>query len=194
MKRVGTFALIFLAAGATAAVAAGTHLSAPSAAQCGGLTWHLKTFSDPQRRQVHVTPLSTNLHDILGRPGPGRTLVRRTTPFQRQVWGVYAQITKYRLDSTGSIRLVLYDDNAYMNAVIPSPACLSRKTRDRAEIEAAWRQFAKCGRPDSSWQAFGGIMLVRGIGFWTRKQPLRGTAPNGAELHPVTGLQVVAGC
>jgi|SRR5215468_3729429 len=194
MKRVGTFALIFLAAGAAAAAAAGTHLSAPSAAQCGGSTWRLKTFSDPQRRKVHVAPASTTVGDILSRRGPGRTLSRRTTPFQRQIWGVYAQITKYRLDDTGSIRLVLYDDNFYMNAVIPSPDCLSARTRDRAGIAAAWRQFAKCGRPDSSWQSFGGIMLVRGIGFWTTKQPLRGTAPNGAELHPVTGLQVVAGC
>jgi len=155
----------------------------------------LKTFSDAQRGQVDVTPQSTDLHDILARRGPGRAVARRATPFQFHVWGVYAQITKYRLDSNGSVRLVLYDDNSYMNAVIPSPDCLSRKTRDRADIEAAWRLFVtKCGKPDTSWQSFGGILLVRGIGFWTQKQQLRGTAPNGAELHPVTGLQVVVGC
>jgi hypothetical protein len=195
MKRVGTFALIFLAAGAAAAAAAGTHLSAPSATHCGGLTWRLKTFSDPQRRQVDVATQSTTLRNILARRGPGRAIARRATAFQFHVWGVYAQVTKYRLDSTGSVRLVLYDDNSYMNAVIPAPACLSKKTRDRADIEAAWRLFVtKCGKPGPSWQTFGGIMLVRGIGFWTARQPLRGTAPNGAELHPVTGLQVVAGC
>jgi hypothetical protein len=155
----------------------------------------LKTFSDSQRRQVDLRAASTTLHDILARRGPGRTLVRRRTPFQRQVWGVYAQITKYKMDSTGSVRLVLYDDNAYMNAVIPSPTCLSSKTRDRADIVAAWRLFVtKCGRPGPNWQPFGGVLYVRGIGFWTRKQQERGTAPNGAELHPVTGLQVVVGC
>jgi hypothetical protein len=196
MKRVGTFALIFLAAGAAAAAAAGTHLSAPNAARCGGSTWRLKTFSDPQRRQVDVAPALTKLHDILARRGPGRELVRRATPFQRQVWGVYAQITKYKLDSTGSVRLVLYDDNYYMNAVIPSPDCLSSQTRNRAEIAATWHLFTtKCGNPGPTWQSFGGILFVRGVGFWTQKQPLvRGTAPNGAELNPVTGLQVVAGC
>jgi hypothetical protein len=195
MKRVGTFALIFLAAGAAAATAAGTHQSAPSATRCGGLTWRLKTFSDPQRRQVDVTPQSTTLRSILARRGPGRPIARRATPLQFHAWGVYAQITKYRLDSTGSVRLVLYDDNSYMNAVIPSPACLSKKTRDRAEIEAAWRLFVtKCGKPGPDWTTFGGILSVRGIGYWSKKQLLRGTAPNGAELHPVTGLQVVAGC
>lgn len=195
MKRLGTFALIFLAAGAAAAAAAGTHLSAPNAARCGGTTWRLKTFSDPQRRQVDVAMQSTNLHEILERRGPGRPLRQRATPFQRQVWGVYAQITKYKLDSTGAVRFVLYDDNAYMNAVIPSPLCLSSKTRNRADITAAWRQFTtKCGNPGATWQSFGGVFLIRGIGFWTRKQPLRGTAPNGAELNPVTGFQVLTGC
>ena len=155
----------------------------------------MKTFSDAQRRQVDVKAQSTTVGDILQRPGPGRALAQRRTPFQRQVWGVYAQITKYKMDDTGSVRLVLYDDNSYMNAVIPSPTCLSPKTRDRADIEAAWRLFVtKCGRPGPNWQSFGGVLLVRGIGFWTRKQQERGTAPNGAELHPVTGLQVIVGC
>jgi hypothetical protein len=196
MKRVVTVALMFLAAGAAAAAAAGTHLSAPSAARCGGSTWRLKTFSDPQRRQVDVGAQSTNLHDILERPGPGRELRQRATPFQRQVWGVYAQITKYKFDSTGAVRLVLYDDNSYMNAVIPAPDCLSSKTRNRADIAAAWRQFTtKCGHPGPAWQPFGGVLYLRGIGYWTRKQPfVRGTAPNGAELNPVTGFQVLTGC
>jgi hypothetical protein len=155
----------------------------------------LKTFSDLQRRQVDLKAQSTTLGNILGRRGPGRAVARRRTPFQLHVWGVYAQITKYRLDPNGSVRLVLYDDNSYMNAVIPSPTCLSRKTRDRAGIEAAWHMFVtKCGRPDGDWQSFGGILLVRGIGYWSDREKLRGTAPNGAELHPVTGLQVVVGC
>jgi hypothetical protein len=155
----------------------------------------MKTFSDVQRRQVDVSPESTTLHDILARRGPGRAITRRATPFQLQNWGVYAQIVKYRLDPNGSVRLVLYDNNSYMNAVIPSPACLSKTSRNRADIEAAWHLFVtKCGKPDATWQSFGGILLVRGIGYWSNKEPLRGTAPNGAELHPVTGLEVVAGC
>jgi hypothetical protein len=195
MKRAGIFALLFLAAGAAAAAAAGTHSSGPSAARCGGSTWRLKTFSDPQRRQVDVRADVTTLHDILARRGPGRAIARRATRFQFQAWGVYAQITKYRQDPDGSLRFVLYDKNSYMNAVIPSPACLSKQTRARSDIEKAWQLFVtECGKPDTSWQEFGGILFVRGIGYWSNRQPLRGTAPNGAELHPVTGLQVVAGC
>ena len=195
MKRTVFLALIFLAAGAAAATAAGEHSATPSASTCGGAAWRLKTLSDVQRKQVNLSPQQTTVPDILARRGPGHEVTRRRTAFQLHVWGVYAQITKYRLDANGSVRLVLYDDNSYMNAVIPSPDCLSRTTRDRPDIAAAWRGFvSKCGKPGSDWTTFGGILFVQGIGYWTQKQALRGTAPNGAELHPVTGFRVVAGC
>lgn len=196
MKRVGTFALIFLAAGGAAATAAGTHLSAPSAARCGGLTWRLKTFSDAQRRRVNVAPQPTTIGSIRQRKGPGRPPRRRTTPFQFQTWEIPAQVTKFRLDATGSVRLELYDHAAYINAVIPSPSCLSAKSRDRKDIVAAWHLFVdECGRATSNWQSLGAIFFVRGLGFWGARDPsARGAAPNGAELHPVTGLRMVAGC
>ena len=195
MKRSVFLALIILAAGAAAATAAGERSASPSAKRCGGTTWRLKTFSDLQRKQVDDAAQQTTIHDIRARRGPGRPLARRSTAFQLHAWVVPAQITKYRLDSNGSVRLELYDDASYMNAVIPSPSCLSAKTRDRAEIEAAWRLFvSKCGKPSRDWRSFGGILFVQGIGYWGQKQTIRGTSPNGAELHPVTGLRIVAGC
>ena len=195
MKRLGIFALLMLAAGAAAAAAAESHVAAPSAARCGGQTWRLKTFSDLQRMRVDVTPQSTTLGAIRERRGPGSVPTRRTTQYQLHTWEVPAQITLFRLDATGSVRLVLYDDNSYINAVIPSPACLSSRTRQRASILAAWHFFVdKCGHASSEWQSLGAIFFVRGLGFWSGKTPQRGGAPNGAELHPVTGLRIVAGC
>ena len=195
MKRAGVFALIFLAAGAAAATAGGHHSAAPNASRCGGQLWRLKTFSDKQRRRVDLTPVQTTIAAIRERKGPGRTPTRRTTKFQRHVWEVPAQVTSFRLDPTGALRLQLYDDPAYINAVIPSPNCLSAKTRDRGEILDAWRFFTgKCGKGTPDWQSLGAIFLVRGLGFWSQKTAVRGTAPNGAELHPVTGLRVVVRC
>jgi hypothetical protein len=92
------------------------------------------------------------------------------------------------------VRLVLYDDNAYLNAVIPAPNCLTSATRDRAAIAAAWHAFAKCGRATPQWQPLGAVVFVRGVGFWGQPRPLPGSAPNGAELYPVTGFRIVAGC
>jgi hypothetical protein len=194
MKRTGPFALILLAAGAAAAAAAGTRSAAPSAARCGGLTWQLKTFSDKQRLQVDVVPQATTVGAIRERKGPGRPPTRRTTSYQLHTWEIPAQITSFRLDPNGSVRLVLYDHDAYLNAVIPAPGCLSARTRRRQDIVAAWHLFAKCAKASTSWQALGAIFFVRGVGFWGPKAVERGGAPNGAELHPVTGLRVVAGC
>jgi hypothetical protein len=196
MKRAGFFALIFLAAaGTAAATAAGRHSAAPSAARCGGTLWRLKTFSDAQRAKVDLAPQSTTIGAIRERQGPGRPPTRRGTAFQLHTWEVPAQITSFKLEATGAIRLVLYDDNAYLNAVIPAPGCLSARSRERAEMIATWQAFVtKCGKGTSSWQSLGAIFFVRGIGFWSQKRALRGAALNGAELHPVTGLRVVAGC
>jgi hypothetical protein len=197
MKRAGLFALIFLAAVAgTAAATAGRHRSAaPSAARCGGPLWRLKTFSDPQRTKVGLAPQQTTIAAIRERKGPGQPPARRTTPFQLHTWEVPAQITSYKLEATGAIRLVLFDNPVYMNAVIPAPNCLSARSRERAEMIATWQAFvAKCGKGTSSWQSLGAIFFVRGVGFWSQKRSLRGAALNGAELHPVTGLRVVVSC
>jgi hypothetical protein len=195
MIRVGAFALIFLAAGVVAATASGRHSAAPNAARCGGQLWRLKTFSDQQRMKVDLNTQQTTIAAIRALHGPGRPPTRRKTAFQLHVWEVPAQVTSFRSDSTGSLRLILYDHEAYMNAVIPSPSCLPATTRDRAEIVAAWHLFVeKCGKATSSWQSLGAIFFVRGVGFWSQRVLGRGTAPNGAELHAVTGLRIVAGC
>jgi hypothetical protein len=196
MKRAGIFALIFLAAAGTAAATAGQrHSARPSAVRCGGTLWRLKTFSDPQRRKVDLAPQQTTTAAIRERKGPGQPPTRRTTPFQLHTWEVPAQITSYKLEATGAIRLVLFDNGSYMNAVIPAPSCLSARTRERAEMIATWQAFvARCGKGTSTWQSLGAVFFVRGVGFWSQKRQLRGAAPNGAELHPVTGLRVVVSC
>ena len=195
MKRLGVFALIVLAAGAAAASAGARHAAAPSAARCGGEFWRLKTFSDNLRRRVDLGVDQTTIGALRNLRAPAVPPARRATSYQLHTYEVPAQITSYKLEATGAIRLVLFDHGGYMNAVMPSPACLSRATRQRSAIEAARRLFvSKCGKPTPSWQSFGGILFVRGVGFWSQRRPLRGAAPNGAELHPVTGLRIVAGC
>ncbi len=201
MTRTGSIALLFAAAGAAAGVAVATaaggggHSAAPTASHCGGQLWRLKTLSDRLRGRVQLGPQTTTIAAIRERPGPGHPPRRRATQFQLHVWEVPAQVTSYKLDPTGAVRLVLFDDPAYVNAVIPSPACLPATTRHRAEIVAAWRAFmTKCGKPTRDWQSLGAILFVRGVGFWSEKRGLRGAAPNGAELYPVTGIRIVAGC
>jgi hypothetical protein len=193
MKFAAPTALVLLAATAFAAAAAGRDAAGPTAARCGGELWRLKTLSDPGRKTVQLEPTDTTIAAIGKRPFPRPVPKLRRTPFQRHVWRVVAQVTKYRVETDG-IRLELFDHESYLNAVIPTPDCLSKMTRARKDITSTFNLFAaECGTA-RDWQSLGAIVSVQGVGFWSQRGSLRGAARNGAELHPVTGLRIVAGC
>jgi hypothetical protein len=194
MRLAGAIALALLAAIVSATVAAGRDAATPSARQCGGQLWRLKTLSDLERRLVRLKPQSTTIAAIAEQESPRSTPRRRRTQFQRQAWEVVAQVTAHRLDN-GGVRLVLFDGGSYLNAVIPSPSCLARTSRARASMAATWKRFSsECAHPSRDWQALGAIVYIRGVGFWSQRRAARGSSANGAELHPVTGFRVVAGC
>jgi hypothetical protein len=195
MKFAGPIALFLLLAAASAALAAGRDNAAPTAARCGGQLWRLKTFSDPQRNAVALQPKMTTIGAITERSYPRPVPRIRRTDFQRQAWEVVAQVTHYRYEPSG-LRLLLFDGGVYLNAVIPVPSCLSSKTRARGEIASTFKSFGSdCGQAQSDdWQTLGAIVYVRGVGFWSQRRGTRGSAQNGAELYPVTGLRIVAGC
>lgn len=168
--------------------------TAPSAARCGGALWHLKTLSDRDRGTVSLTPKPTTIGAILERSAPRRISTRRSTAFQRQVWQVAAQITRFWREGN-ELRLELYDHGGYMNAVIPAPSCLPSSSRARSAIASTWQMFMKdCGAATKAIQSLGAVVTVAGVGYWSQNRGQHGQAPNGAELHPVTGLRPVAGC
>jgi hypothetical protein len=195
MKLAVPTALVLLAATALAATAAGRDSAGPTPARCGGELWRLKTLSDRGNKAVQLEPTGTNIAAIGKRPFPRPVPRLRRTTYQRHAWEVVAQITKFRFE-TGGIRLELFDHESYLNAVIPTPDCLSNATRARKDIELTFKQFSvDCGHPTTrDWQSLGAIVSVRGVGFWSQRRSLRGAARNGAELHPVTGLRIIAGC
>lgn len=183
-----------LAAALSATAGPAATRTQPSAANCGGNLWRLKTFSDPARKKVRLSPRQTTLAAIATRRPPMPTPKRRSTPFQKQTWEVVAQIVNYRIED-GELRLVLFDDGAYINAAVPTPTCLPNASRSRAQIASTYRQFTtECAHPTSEWQPLGAVAYIRGVGFWSQRRTEHGTAPNGAELHPVTGFRIVAGC
>jgi hypothetical protein len=194
MKRAALIAMLLFALAAIAATTAtGRPAADPRAEQCGGILWRLKTLSDPARMAVQLDPKPTTIEAIRARPYPRPIPRKRRTPFQKQTWKVIGQVTAFKLD--GGLRLILYDANAYVQAVIPTPNCLGKSTRARKEIAAAWKSFVSdCGEPTRDWQPSGAIVSLKGVGFWSQRRERRGAAPNGAELHPVTGFRVIAGC
>src|SRR5205085_9987056 len=108
---------------------------------------------------------------------------------------VVAQITQFRLLPDGSIELVLYDANSYVRAGLPSPRCLSGSSRARRSILATRARFvARCGDPKPAMQDLGAVAHVSGVGFANSRHLTSQAAPNGAELQPITSLQLIVGC
>ena len=155
----------------------------------------MKTLSDPDRNHVRLRPHQTTIA-ALGKPAaPHPTPRRRRTAFQRQAWRVVAQITQFRLLPDGSIEFALYDDNSYVRAGLPSPKCLTSSSRARRAILATRARFvARCGDPKQGWQDLGAVGYVAGVGFWSSRHLTSQAAANGAELQPVTSLQLIVGC
>ncbi len=163
---------------------------------CGGTLWKLMTLSDKGRSTVKWTPAATSVADIAKLVAPARTPSTRSTPFQKQVWQLTTVIDRYRVASNGEIVLVLFDiaNSTYMDAYLPNPKCLSSSSRGRADMLAARTAFAKCPVPTAAWQLLGATVQLSGVGFWNPSKSTKGALPNGAELRPVTGLKLIAGC
>jgi hypothetical protein len=189
---------VALALGATALVAATVPPRAatrPGRAACGVELWSLKTLSDPQRRLVNLHPRNTSIAAINALPMPHPTPRTRNTGFERRTYRVTAQIVSFKLEDDSDIHLILYWASRYMIAEMPSAACLPPRTRDRRAIVAARATFLRrCGFPTSVRQPLGAVALVSGVGFWDAPHGQTGAARNYAELHPVTGLRLLAGC
>jgi hypothetical protein len=164
---------------------------------CGGTLWRLMTLSDADRRKVTLVRSPTTIADIATRVRPQVIGRRRTTPFQRQVWGMRAVVDRYRIASNGEIVLILYsiDTGQFMNAYLPAAQCLGPRARDRTGMLAARKSLVSiCPRPTPAWQLVGITVEIGGVGFWNPSTSTRGALRNGAELRPVTNLKVVTGC
>jgi hypothetical protein len=173
-------------AGAALALTAATADAQRTTTGCDPERLGLKTLSDPQRTLVRLRPKATTIATInqLARPRP--TPTTRATGFQRHVWRVRAQIVQYRLEADGDIDLALYDANQYLTATMPHPRCLSTRTRAReAIVRARARLEGLCGPARPGWHDLGAVALVDGVGYW---------GAGHAELRPVTGLRLIAGC
>ena len=100
----------------------------------------LKTLSDPERNLVNLSPKNTTAAAINALPQPYPTPKTRTTDFSRHVWRVTAQIIKFKLEGDSDIKLVLFDENAYLIAEMPVAQCLPKKARRRFSMAASMEE------------------------------------------------------
>ena len=198
MKRVAfTAALAALVTAVVAAAPAGARQAQAPGTWCGGTLWKLMTLSDTGKSAVNWTPVPTGIADIAKLTAPTRIPASRNNAFEKQQWQLTAVIERYRVQSNGEIALEMNDihTSTYMNAYMPNPNCLSKNTRDRADIVAARSAFTKaCGLPAPTWKTLGATVTIAGVGFWNPVKTTLGALGNGAELRPVTSFSLLEGC
>jgi hypothetical protein len=200
-RRIALVVLVLTLSGAAASTAtpgSARHGSLKPGPWCGGPLWQMMNFSDVDRHKVRVQPpVDTNIGSIAELRPPAKITGRRTTQFQKHAWRLEVIVDRYRIGSDGEIALILYDipQNRYMNAYLANPHCLSPTSRQRAKIAAARAEFTgHCTNITPSWQLLGITVKLTGIGFWNPLRNTRGALPSGAELRPITNLQIVSGC
>ena len=199
MTRVaaGAAAFTVLALVATAATASGARHGYGPGPRCGGTLWRLMTLSDPDNTRVDLHGADTTIPAIAALRAPARITPYRTTQFQKHVWRLRAVIDRYRIASNGEIVLILFDIDSgkFMDAYLPAKACLGPRARDRTGILSARNELtSRCPTVTWQWQLVGITVEIGGVGFWNPVKTTRGALPNGAELRPVTNLEVVTGC
>jgi hypothetical protein len=164
-------------------------------ARCSNVLADLKTLSDPRRNLIYLRPHATTIIAINKRAMPNPTPTLRARGYERHVWRVVAQITDYTRDEDGNIRMILFDQTAYMVAAMPAPRCLAPGTRARQAILDARNLFeTRCGNAPLGWRKLGAVVHIDGVGMWNIPRGQRGHARNYAELRPVTRIRFVAGC
>jgi hypothetical protein len=195
MRFVLAAAAALAALTAATALPAGAHVSV-AGPQCGGTLWKLMTLSDAGKTAVHWSPATTSIVDIAKLTAPAKITTSRSA-FEKQVWGFTSVLQSYRVASNGEIVFQLFDipSSTYMNAYLPTAACLPAATRGRAQILATRNAFLKqCPAPTAKWQPLGATANLTGVGFWNPIRTTPGSLKNGAELRPLLGLSITQGC
>jgi hypothetical protein len=204
-RSIAALLLLALGLGASAAVSHASPKRPTSATRatlspgtwCGGTRWRLMTFSDVDRKRVNLHSEPTSIAQVAALHPPTRFTLRRSTPFERQVWRMQTVLDRYRIASNGEIVLVLYSiaSGQYMNAYLPNPDCLGKKSRDRSGIIAARAVLHEhCPPVTDQYQLLGATIDIAGVGFWNPQKTTRGALQNGAELRPVTNFRLIVGC
>jgi hypothetical protein len=180
------------------AAPAGARSSAKPGPWCGGTLWQQMTLSDKGNKSVAWSPATTSLADIGKLAAPAKITTVRSTKFQKQNWSLdKVIIERYRQASNGEIVFQLFDvgTNVYMNAYLENSSCLPKTTRARGDLLKARAAFLNdCPAPTKDWQMLGATAKLTGVGFFNPVRTTLGALTNGAELRPLTSLQITQGC
>jgi len=158
--------------------------------------WTVKTLQDRAAREVSFRVRKTSVGVLRGvrDPHKGRD-DPRTGRVERRTYSVQARLVSFGIEHDSDVHLVIADPRNRQETMIvefPSSGCTTRASspaRQKMKL-ARTALVAACGRPGNRFTRLGGTATVTGVGFYDVKHGQTGVAPNGIELHPVTGFRL----
>ena len=150
----------------------------------------VKEGADADRLKVSTTVSGTTVAYLRARSKPSSyPKANRIAPNELHTWQLNATLTQYKQESDGDVHLILKDGNGRaMIAEIPYPACVPTSSRWKAQITSARSTFTQIYGVSTSLHYAHRSVTVRGLGLFDPPHGQTGAAPNGIELHPVTGI------
>jgi len=164
-----------------------------SGAACGYWRWPVKVASDADRYRVNTTPQATSVDYLrsLSAPSQFGSLAQdhRIAWPEYRTWVIrHTHLVAYRIEDDGDIHLILRSRTGHeMIAEIPQPSCAGG-SRFYSSIAAVRNAFDAREHPATDWHDVDQTIDLRGVGFFDEEHRVDGQAPNGLELHPVTGI------
>jgi hypothetical protein len=171
--------------------AVGRNMRALAVSSCGTERWPVKTLTDYDRAQVRLHPDDVSIKFLRGRATP-ETLpqANRAGPVERHTYRVHAHLVDYVREADGDYHLVLEGKGGRtIVAEIPSPACVGGISPVKRASRIAREHMDTHYGVTTSFKATDRRVIVKGVGFFDYLHGQTGMAPNGLELHPVTGLR-----
>ena len=160
-----------------------------AASSCGVERWSIKTGTDAAAKSINLAaakPVSIASLRSLAKPTSYPN--SRIGTVEKTVYQIDATLTKYKSESDGDLHLVLSDANGQTLIVeIPDPGCMGSSPW-KARATAARQAFLARYTPTSSFKKTSKKVRITGVGFFDKLHGQTGVAPNGIELHAVTGL------
>lgn len=162
-----------------------------STGSCGVERWAVKTGTDADASTINLQSTTATTIAALGAiPAPSSLPSdNRVQPTETTVYQIHATLTEYKLEDDSDYHLVMSDGNGHtMITEIPDPNCVGSGSPLASRIQGARDAFDAKYTATGSFKTANVPATVTGVGFFDFKHGQTGVAPNGIELHAVTGI------
>jgi len=164
--------------------------------------WPVRTGIDQDVSKVNRSPLPTSIEELIARERPiGMKAIdhdtfsyhsKREQPAETTTWLIDAQLKAFKLNQSGSYRLILGDDNDLtIGSEVPDPSAVDESSPWRESFSSVRRSLEEKIRFTKGFHYLTPPPPVRvtGVGFFSRPHGQKHAAPNGIELQPILEIE-----